>query len=56
MRIGADTVGTFTNCVVVEGSHIKILNAFSTPEDPTRVRRYSPRNGSGGGGRFCGGL
>lgn len=32
-RIAVDTGGTFTDCVVLEGSDIKILKVFSTPED-----------------------
>ncbi len=33
MRIAIDTGGTFTDCVVLEGSRVKILKIFSTPED-----------------------
>ena len=32
-RIAVDTGGTFTDCVVLEGSEIKILKVFSTPQD-----------------------
>ncbi len=31
MRIGVDTGGTFTDCVVLESGKIKILKVFSTP-------------------------
>ena len=31
-----DTGGTFTDCVVLEGSKFKILKVFSTPEDPAK--------------------
>jgi len=33
IRIGVDTGGTFTDCVTVEGSEIRILKVFSTPDD-----------------------
>jgi N-methylhydantoinase A len=33
MRIGVDTGGTFTDCVVFAGGQVKILKVFSTPED-----------------------
>src|SRR5215469_7964427 len=33
LRIGVDTGGTFTDCVTVEGSEIRILKVFSTPDD-----------------------
>lgn len=36
MRVAVDTGGTFTDCVVVAGSEIKILKVFSTPEDSAR--------------------
>ncbi len=35
-RIGVDTGGTFTDCVTVEGSEIRILKVFSTPDDAAR--------------------
>ena len=37
MRIGVDTGGTFTDCVVLDGSRFKILKVFSTPEDPAKA-------------------
>ncbi len=37
MRIGVDTGGTFTDCVVLEGSEIKILKVFSTSDDTARA-------------------
>lgn len=37
MRIGVDTGGTFTDCVILEGSQVKILKVFSTPEDAARA-------------------
>ena len=37
MRIGVDTGGTFTDCVVLEGSEVKILKVFSTPDDAARA-------------------
>jgi N-methylhydantoinase A len=36
MRIGVDTGGTFTDCVVFCGAEIKILKVFSTPGDAAR--------------------
>ena len=35
MRIGVDTGGTFTDCVVLKDSRIEIRKVFSTPEDAT---------------------
>lgn len=37
MRIGVDTGGTFTDCVVVDGSGIRVLKVFSTPSDAARA-------------------
>jgi N-methylhydantoinase A len=37
MRIGVDTGGTFTDCVVADGSDVRILKVFSTPEDAARA-------------------
>jgi len=36
LRIGIDTGGTFTDCVIFEGSEARILKVFSTPDDPAR--------------------
>src|SRR4030042_5583961 len=36
MRIGIDTGGTFTDCVVIEGGAVRILKVFSTPDNPAR--------------------
>ncbi|MBI4164318.1 MAG: hydantoinase/oxoprolinase family protein [Acidobacteria bacterium] len=36
MRIGVDTGGTFTDCVIFEGGEIRILKVFSTPQNPAR--------------------
>jgi N-methylhydantoinase A len=36
MRIAVDTGGTFTDCVVLDGSEVRILKVFSTPEDSAR--------------------
>jgi N-methylhydantoinase A len=33
MRIGVDTGGTFTDCVVLTGGQVKVLKVFSTPVD-----------------------
>ena len=33
MRIGVDTGGTFTDCVVLTGGRVKVLKVFSTPAD-----------------------
>jgi N-methylhydantoinase A len=37
VRIGVDTGGTFTDCVILEGRQVKILKLFSTPADPSRA-------------------
>jgi len=37
LRIAIDTGGTFTDCVWVEGRHLKTLKVFSTPDDPSRA-------------------
>lgn len=37
MRIGVDTGGTFTDCIVVEDGEAKIVKAFSTPADAARA-------------------
>ncbi len=36
MRIGVDTGGTFTDCVILQRGEVKILKVFSTPEDASR--------------------
>src|SRR5271167_559218 len=36
MRIAVDTGGTFTDCVVLDGSEVRILKVFSTPQDSAR--------------------
>jgi N-methylhydantoinase A len=36
MRVGVDTGGTFTDCVVLEQGKVRILKVFSTPEDASR--------------------
>jgi N-methylhydantoinase A len=37
MRIGVDTGGTFTDCVVLTGGQVKILKVFSTPADASEA-------------------
>ena len=37
MRIGVDTGGTFTDCVILEGTQVRILKVFSTPDDAARA-------------------
>ena len=37
LRIAIDTGGTFTDCVWFEGSRLKTLKVFSTPDDPSRA-------------------
>lgn len=37
MRTGVDTGGTFTDCVVFEGTRVKVLKVFSTPENAARA-------------------
>jgi len=36
MRIGVDTGGTFTDCVVFDGARVEIVKVFSTPETAAR--------------------
>jgi N-methylhydantoinase A len=36
MRVGVDTGGTFTDCVILKRGEVKILKVFSTPEDTSR--------------------
>lgn len=47
MRIGVDTGGTFTDCVVLDGSRFKILKVFSTPEDPAKAIVQASRHLAG---------
>ena len=37
LRIAIDTGGTFTDCVWMEGSSLRMLKVFSTPSDPSRA-------------------
>ncbi len=37
MRIGVDTGGTFTDCVTFDGSRVRVLKVFSTPDDAARA-------------------
>ncbi len=37
MRIGVDTGGTFTDCVVLDGGKIKILKVFSAPDTAAAI-------------------
>jgi len=37
MRIGVDTGGTFTDCVVLDGGEVKVLKVFSTPADASEA-------------------
>ena len=37
MRIAIDTGGTFTDCVFVQGSRLRVLKVFSTPANPARA-------------------
>ena len=47
MRIGVDTGGTFTDCVVRDGSRFKILKMFSTPDDPAKAIVQASRHLAG---------
>lgn len=51
MRIGVDTGGTFTDCVVVDASGIRVLKVFSTPDDAARAILEGSQQISGGGPR-----
>ena len=51
MRIGVDTGGTFTDCVVFDGAGVRVLKVFSTPGDAalgilSGVHRLSTRDRS----------
>jgi N-methylhydantoinase A len=35
VRVGVDTGGTFTDCVVFDGGAVRVLKIFSTPADPS---------------------
>src|SRR5438270_14098674 len=37
LRIAIDSGGTFTDCVWLEGSTLRILKVFSTPVDPSQA-------------------
>ncbi len=37
MRVGVDTGGTFTDCVVFEGTRVRVLKVLSTPENAARA-------------------
>ena len=51
MRIGVDTGGTFTDCVVVDASGTRVLKVFSTPDDAARAILEGAQQISGGGPR-----
>ena len=36
VRLGVDSGGTFTDCVLLEGPRVRVLKVFSTPDDPAR--------------------
>jgi N-methylhydantoinase A len=36
VRIGVDTGGTFTDCVILDGTRVRVLKVFSTPDDPSQ--------------------
>src|SRR5215472_16002384 len=36
VRVGVDTGGTFTDCLIFVGSEVRVLKVFSTPDDPAR--------------------
>jgi len=47
LRIAIDSGGTFTDCVWLEDSTLRILKVFSTPSDPSQaiagaVQKISP--------------
>ena len=50
VRIAIDTGGTFTDCVWVEGGHLKTLKVFSTPDDPSRAIAEALRKIGAGAG------
>ena len=52
MHIAIDTGGTFTDCVYVEDSALKVLKVFSTPEDPGSAVVEAVRTASNGNAPF----
>src|SRR5690242_6088825 len=71
VRISVDTGGTFTDCIVMDGSGVRVFKVFSTLDDPARaivtgVRQLlrtadqgagtAPANGSGTAARGRAGL
>jgi N-methylhydantoinase A len=48
VHIAIDTGGTFTDCVYVEDSALKVLKVFSTPEDPGSAVVEAVRTASNG--------
>ena len=49
MRIGVDTGGTFTDCVVMAGGQVKVLKVFSTPADASSAIIQGVLQLAGGG-------
>src|SRR5579864_6945658 len=37
MRVGVDTGGTFTDCVISEGSGFKVVKVFSSPDSSQSI-------------------
>src|SRR6266481_1946063 len=37
LRVAIDTGGTFTDCVWIDGSSLRMLKVFSTPADPSQA-------------------
>src|SRR5882724_8030085 len=52
VHIAIDTGGTFTDCVYVEDSALKVLKVFSTPEDPGSAVVEAVRTASNGNAPF----
>src|SRR5271157_1555200 len=55
MRIGVDTGGTFTDCVTFDGSRVRVLKVFSTPDDAARAILEGARRLISGGDTTNGG-
>lgn len=36
LRVGVDTGGTFTDCLLFDGAGVRVLKVFSTPDEPAR--------------------
>ncbi|OFV94861.1 MAG: hypothetical protein A3H28_04730 [Acidobacteria bacterium RIFCSPLOWO2_02_FULL_61_28] len=47
MRIGVDTGGTFTDCVVFDGAAVRVIKVFTNPSDPATASLEGTRRLAG---------